>query len=40
VFEKMGEKDQAKAAYRRYLQLVPTAGDAEIIRGRLERLSS
>ncbi len=40
VFEKMGEKDQAKAAYRRYLQLVPNAGDAEIIRGRLERLGS
>jgi len=40
VFEKMGEKDQAKAAYKRYLQLSPSAGDAEIIKGRLERLGS
>jgi hypothetical protein len=40
VFEKMGQKDQAKNAYKRYLQLAPTAGDAEIIRGRLERLGS
>jgi hypothetical protein len=38
VFEKMGEKDQARAAYRRYLALAPSAGDAESIRGRLERL--
>jgi tetratricopeptide (TPR) repeat protein len=40
VFEKMGEKDQARAAYKRYLQLAPTAGDADQIRGRLERLGS
>jgi hypothetical protein len=40
VFEKMGEKAQAKNAYQRYLKLAPTAGDAEIIRGRLERLGS
>ncbi len=40
VFEKMGEKDQARAAYKRYLQLAPGAGDAEQIRGRLERLGS
>ena len=40
VFEKMGEKDQARAAYKRYLQLAPGAGDADQIRGRLERLGS
>ncbi len=40
VFEKLGEKGQAKAAYKKYLLLAPTAGDAEIIRGRLERLGS
>jgi serine/threonine protein kinase len=40
VFEKMGEKDQARAAFRRYLQLSPNAGDAEQIRSRLERLGS
>ncbi|HUJ59633.1 MAG TPA: tetratricopeptide repeat protein [Kofleriaceae bacterium] len=38
VFEKMGDKDQAKAAFKRYLQLAPNAGDADQIRGRLERL--
>jgi Flp pilus assembly protein TadD len=38
VFEKLGEKDQARAAYKRYLQLAPSAGDAEQIRSRLERL--
>ncbi len=38
VFEKLGEKDQARAAYKRYLQLAPNAGDADSIRGRLERL--
>jgi Flp pilus assembly protein TadD len=40
VFEKMGERDQARAAFRRYLQLAPGAGDADNIRGRLERLGS
>lgn len=40
VFEKMGEKDQARAAYKRYLQLAPNAGDADQIRSRLERLGS
>ncbi len=40
VFEKMGEKDQARAAYKRYLQLAPSAGDAEIIKGRLEKLGT
>jgi Tetratricopeptide repeat len=38
VFEKMNEKDQARAAYRKYLQLAPNAGDADNIRNRLERL--
>jgi hypothetical protein len=38
VYEKLGEKDQARAAYRRYLQLAPNAGDADKIRNRLERL--
>jgi serine/threonine-protein kinase len=40
VFERMGEKDQARAAFKRYLQLSPNAPDAEQIRGRLERLGS
>jgi Tfp pilus assembly protein PilF len=40
VFEKMGEKAQARAAFKRYLQLSPGAGDAAQIRGRLERLGS
>jgi Tfp pilus assembly protein PilF len=40
VFEKMGEKDQARSAYKRYLELAPSAGDVEIIKGRLERLGS
>ena len=38
VFEKLNEKDQARAAYRKYLQLAPNAGDADHIRNRLERL--
>ena len=38
VFEKLGEKDQARAAFKRYLQLAPSAGDADQIRGRMERL--
>lgn len=40
VFEKMGEKDQARSAYKRYLELVPNAGDVAIIKGRLERLGT
>jgi hypothetical protein len=40
VYEKMGDRGQAARAYRRYLQLAPNAGDAEVIRGRLERLGS
>jgi hypothetical protein len=40
VFEKLGEKDQARAAYKRYLQLSPGASDTEQIRGRLERLGA
>ena len=38
VFEKMNEKDQARAAYRRYLQIAPTSSDADQIRSRLDRL--
>jgi TolA-binding protein len=38
VYEKLNEKDQARAAYRKYLQLAPNAGDADKIRNRLERL--
>ncbi len=38
VFEKMGEKDQAKAAFKRYLQLSPAATDGDQIRNRMERL--
>jgi hypothetical protein len=40
VYEKLGEKDQARTAFKRYLQLAPSAGDAEQIRSRLERLGS
>ncbi|HTR50720.1 MAG TPA: tetratricopeptide repeat protein, partial [Kofleriaceae bacterium] len=40
VFEKLGERDQARAAFKRYLQLAPGAPDGEQIRGRLERLGS
>jgi serine/threonine-protein kinase len=40
VFEKLGEKDQARAAFKRYLQLAPNAGDADQIHARLERLGS
>ncbi len=38
VFEKTGEKDQAKAAFKRYLQLSPGAPDGDQIRNRMERL--
>ena len=38
VYEKLGKKSQAKTAFRRYLQLSPSAGDAEQIRERMERL--
>jgi Tfp pilus assembly protein PilF len=40
VFEKLGEKDQARAAFKRYLQLAPGASDGEQIKGRMERLGS
>ena len=40
VFEKMGEKDQARSAFKRYLQLAPSSGDADQIRNRMERLGS
>nr|MDQ3297421.1 hypothetical protein [Myxococcota bacterium] len=38
VYEKIGKKGQARNSFRRYLQLSPTAGDAEQIRERMERL--
>ena len=38
VFEKLGEKDQARAAFKRYLTLAPGAGDSEQIKARMERL--
>jgi len=38
VFEKMGEKDQARSAYKRYLKLAPSANDTDQIRNRMERL--
>ena len=38
VYEKINDKDKARAAYHRYLQLAPNAGDADNIRNRLERL--
>jgi hypothetical protein len=38
VYEKLGDRGQARGAFRRYLQLAPTAGDADQVRDRLERL--
>jgi len=40
VYEKLGNKGQARAAFKRYLQLAPAAGDAEQIRDRMGRLGS
>ncbi|MEO6771909.1 MAG: tetratricopeptide repeat protein [Kofleriaceae bacterium] len=40
VFEKMGDKDQARSAYNRYLKLAPTANDSNQVRNRMERLGS
>ena len=40
VYEKMGNKGQARAAFKRYLELAPTAGDADQIRDRMDRLGS
>ena len=40
VHEKMGNKKEARAAFRRYLELAPTAGDADQIRDRMERLGT
>jgi hypothetical protein len=40
VYEKLGNKVQARSAFKRYLQLAPTAADADQVRDRLERLGS
>jgi outer membrane biosynthesis protein TonB len=40
VYEKLGNKGQARVAFRRYLQLAPAASDAEQIRERVGRLGS
>jgi eukaryotic-like serine/threonine-protein kinase len=39
VYEKMGDSKQAKAAFQRYLQLAPNAGDAAQIRARMDKLA-
>jgi len=38
VYEKMGRKAQARTAFQKYLELAPTAGDADLIRERMDRL--
>ena len=38
VYEKMGNKVAARTAYKKYLALAPTAGDADQIRERMEKL--
>jgi hypothetical protein len=38
VYEKMGNKAQAKSSFKRYLQLSPKADDADQIRERMEKL--
>jgi tetratricopeptide (TPR) repeat protein len=40
VYEKLGNKGQARSSFKRYLQLAPGASDADQIRDRLERLGS
>jgi serine/threonine-protein kinase len=40
VYEKTGQKDQARAAFKRYLKIAPRAGDAAQIRARLDRLGT
>jgi len=40
VYEKMGQKAQAKKSFLRYLQLSPKASDADQIRTRMEKLGS
>ncbi len=40
VYEKLGQKAQAKKSFLRYLQLSPNAGDADQIRSRMEKLGS
>jgi tetratricopeptide (TPR) repeat protein len=40
VHEKLGQKEMAKQAFKRYLQLAPDAEDGDQIRDRIERLGS
>jgi hypothetical protein len=40
VYDKLGNKGQARSAFQRYLKLAPDALDAEQIRERLQRLGS
>ncbi|HEY0193928.1 MAG TPA: tetratricopeptide repeat protein, partial [Kofleriaceae bacterium] len=40
VYERLGNKGQARSAFKKYLQLAPGADDADMIRDRLERLGS
>lgn len=39
VYEKLNNRSQASRAYKRYLDLAPTARDAEQIRQRMKRLA-
>jgi serine/threonine protein kinase len=38
VYERLGDKSSAKSAFSRYLQLAPSAPDADVIRDRLKKL--
>jgi serine/threonine-protein kinase len=38
VYERLGDKSSAKAAFLRYLQLAPGASDADVIRDRIKKL--
>ena len=40
VYEKLGNKAQARSSFQRYLQLAPNAPDADQVRDRLEHLDS
>ena len=40
VYEKLGNKGEARKAFKKYLQLAPNAGDTDQIKDRLDRLGS